>query len=162
MTRERMVDLALLSVRVGLGLLFLTFALEKFANPARTAKQIVDSNMLTSPWLELYAAGLPWWELAFGICFLLGIVTRIAGGAAFLALASYTIYLGAVANPQYPFFGVNALGILDRNVPLMFAALALALAGAGAYSIDAWLTHRRGVTRERPLSSSAVAHSRDP
>ncbi len=149
MRRERMVDLALLSVRVGLGLLFLTFALEKFSNPARTAKQIADSNMLASPWMELYAGGLPWWELAFGICFLLGLATRPIGVAAFLALTSYTVYLGAVANPKYPVFGVNALGILDRNVPLMFAALALALASAGAYSIDAWWSRRHAARAER-------------
>ncbi len=143
MMRERTIDLALLSVRVGLGVLFLTFALGTFRNPDAFAKQVADSDLLASPWLELFTAGKSWWELAFGIGFLVGLATRLVGVAAFLALISYTIFLGKVANPPYPFFGLGATGNLDRNVALMFCALALAIAGAGAYSIDRLIARRR-------------------
>lgn len=143
MDRARTVSLALLSIRLGMAPLFVTFGLGSLRTPDAFAKQVTDSALLVSPWTELFTAGKPWWELAFGICFLLGLATRFMGASATLALISYTIFLGRVANPPFQFFGLNAAGILDRNVPLILAALALAIAGAGLYSVDALVARRR-------------------
>jgi len=144
MAGDRATDLGLLLLRIGLGLLFLIDSVRKFALAAEVHKAIAGSGLLPAPLAALYAAGIGWWELIFGICLLAGAATRATAGAACLALISYTIYIGAEGH--YPFFGVTPSGLLDRNVALIFAALALVVAGPGAYSLDR-LIFRRGRPR---------------
>jgi uncharacterized membrane protein YphA (DoxX/SURF4 family) len=149
---ENAFNLGLLSIRIGLGLQFLTYALVKLSNPAVVQRQVMESGILPSAIAGVYATLLPWWELAFGIGFLLGFATRFVGASAALALISYTIYVSITA--RYAVFGFSPAGI-DRNVALIFCSLGIALAGAGAYSLDAKLMRvlrrePRGAVRRAP------------
>src|SRR5688572_28957694 len=87
----RTVELGLLAVRVGLGLLFLTAGLAKLTAPGRFQALVYGAG-LTGPWADLYAAAGPGWEVAIGVACLLGWATRAAGAAAALVLAGYAAY----------------------------------------------------------------------
>jgi uncharacterized membrane protein YphA (DoxX/SURF4 family) len=147
---NRALNLGLLLVRIGLGLQFLTYALVKLTNPAPIQRQVLESQMLPPTLASLYAALIPWWELAFGIGFLVGFGTRFVGGSAALALISYTIYVSI--SSHYTVFGFSSAG-LDRNVALILCALGLALAGAGAYSADGWFNRAK---RYPPTTTAQV------
>lgn len=134
-------DLGALALRLGLGLLFLTFGLDKFNRPDVVAKQVADARLLPDLVATAFARGIGFWEVGLGALLLLGLLTRPAALVATLALVSYTIYLGVVG--QYPAFGVTPTGVTDRNVPLMAMALALAVVGPGRASLDALLARRR-------------------
>ena len=130
----RRLDLAALLLRLGLAVLFLSFGLDKFARPANIQRQVLDSQLLPDALARLFASAIGFWEVGLGLLFLLGLFTRPAALVAILALISYTIYLGIVG--QYPVFGFNQVGVVDRNVPLMFMNGAVLLLGAGAWSLD--------------------------
>jgi uncharacterized membrane protein YphA (DoxX/SURF4 family) len=130
----RRLDLAALLLRLGLAVLFLSFGLDKFARPANIQRQVLDSALLPEAVGRLFASAIGFWEVGLGLLFLLGLFTRPAALVAILALISYTIYLGVAG--QYPVFGFNQFGVVDRNVPLMFMSGALLTVGAGAWSVD--------------------------
>jgi putative oxidoreductase len=140
-TGARRVTVAALLLRLGLAALFLSFGLDKFARPANIQRQVVDSQLLSDALARLFASAIGFWEVGLGVLFLLGLFTRPAALVAILALIGYTIYLGVAS--QYPIFGVSQLGVVDRNVPLMFMSGALLVVGAGAWSLDRALGRRR-------------------
>ena len=142
MRRNHAGHLALLSLRIGLGLLFLVGYIGNSKDPAFVQSQVAGSGLLPPPLVGLYAAGLPYWELAFGLCFLLGLLTRITGFAAALAVVSYTVYLTTA--PVQQMLGPLAIPMLAHNITFISATLALAMAGAGAYSLDALLARGQG------------------
>src|SRR5262245_41453146 len=116
--RARQFDLSALLLRVGLAALFLSFGLDKFHRPANVQTQVLDSQLLPETLGRFFASGIGYWEVGLGVLFLLGLFTRPAALVAILALISYTIYLGVASH--YPYFGVSQLGVVDRNVPLIF------------------------------------------
>src|SRR5438876_639049 len=130
----RRVDLGALLLRLGLAILFGTFGLDKFARPDNVQRQVIDSRLLPDALAPLFARAIGFWEVALAIMFLLGLFTRPAAVVAFLALASYTVYLSAAG--QYPIFAFNQFGVVDRNVPIMFTTTALLLLGPGVWSVD--------------------------
>ena len=140
-TGARRLDLAALLLRLGLAALFLSFGLDKFARPANIQRQVFDSQLLPESLARLFASAIGFWEVGLGLLFLLGLLTRPAAVIAILALISYTIYLGVAS--QYPVFGFNQVGVVDRNVPLMFMSGALLFVGAGAWSVDRALARAR-------------------
>jgi uncharacterized membrane protein YphA (DoxX/SURF4 family) len=152
---DRAISLGLLLVRIGLGLQFLTYALAKLANPSLIQRQVLDSQMLPPAVASLYGTLIPWWELAFGVCLLLGFATRFIGASAALALISYTMYVSI--SSHYPLFGFSSAG-LDRNITLILCALGLAVAGAGAYSVDRLLLRTRQPA-PNPIVERAAARS---
>jgi uncharacterized membrane protein YphA (DoxX/SURF4 family) len=133
-TGARRLDLAALLLRLGLAVLFLSFGLDKFARPANVQTQVLDSQLLPEALARLFAGVIGFWEVGLGVLFLLGLFTRPAALVAILALISYTVFLGVAS--RYPVFGFSQLGVVDRNVPLMFMTAALLLVGAGAWSVD--------------------------
>jgi putative oxidoreductase len=134
-------DLGALVLRVGLGALFLTFGLDKFRRPDVILQQVGDAHMLPEVVVPVFARAIGVWEVGLGVLCVLGMLTRPAAVLSAAALASYTAYLGVVG--QYPAFGLTQIGVVDRNVPLIAMALALALIGPGRVSLDALLARRR-------------------
>jgi uncharacterized membrane protein YphA (DoxX/SURF4 family) len=97
MTCEQARNYSALVLRIGLGSLFLISWQGKLASPEGLNATVVGSGMLAPPFDILFATALPYWELAFGVCFFFGLFTRVASVGALLALASYTIYLAQPA-----------------------------------------------------------------
>ena len=131
---SKRLDVAALLLRLGLAVLFFSFGLDKFARPANIQRQVLDSQLLPDALGRIFASAIGFWEVGIGLLFVLGLFTRPAALVAILALISYTVYLGVAG--QYPVFGFNQFGVVDRNVPLMFMDGALLLLGAGAWSLD--------------------------
>jgi uncharacterized membrane protein YphA (DoxX/SURF4 family) len=139
-----------LFLRLGLGSLFLAGLQHKLQDPAALYAQVASSHLLAPPFDALFATALPYWELAFGVCFLLGLFTRWAALAAFLALTSYSIYVAQPSSQAH--LASVGLGpvMLSHDITFMLMTVALCISGAGAYSLDSLLAARR-LTRPRWL-----------
>lgn len=122
-------DLGLLILRIGLGIVFISHGWMKIRNPSQWAQ-----NMGLAP---IFGILVSIGEFFGGLGILFGFLTQIA------AIGPLLVMLGALryhifvwkqqfinlenGSWEYPFF-------------LAVAALAIALLGAGEYSIDAWLS----------------------
>jgi len=124
------IDVALLWLRVSFGLtLALTHGLNKLQAPARFLENVAQRGF-PAPSLLGWAAILS--ELVGGIALALGLFTRAAGVfvASTLLIAAFKVH---AADP-----------FAKKELALAYAAIGLAfvLAGAGRYSVDAWLAHK--------------------
>jgi len=145
MSCEQTRNVTSLFLRLGLASLFLVSFQNKLASgPAALYGMVANSHLLSPPLDGYFAMALPYWELAFGICLLLGVATRFTSLGAFLALTSYSIYIAQPASQAR--LGQLGLGpaMLSHDVTFMVFAIALCVAGAGAYSVDALLAARHG------------------
>lgn len=90
---------------------------------------------LPSPYLAAWGVGL--FELVAGLAILIGFQTRIAAGllAAFCLIAGYLGHYGQGNDPMLAFLHTQ---MLMKDIAIAGGFLALAIAGAGAYSIDGW------------------------
>jgi len=141
-------DLALLVLRVGLGLIFLVkgwlhvAGLEGYTN--------AFANSFGIPLPQVLAPLTAYVELIAGAAILLGVLTRYAGGALAIIMAVATLQVklpGAFSiNPEtgevraQDFLGLN--GFWDLELSLFILALALFLVGPGAYSVERTLFRR--------------------
>ncbi len=120
-------DIALLILRIGLGITFVAHGWMKIRNPARWAKNMGLPTIIGL----LVAIG----EFFGGLGIFFGFLTQLAAfGPLFVMLGALRYHIFVWKNKfinleddswEFPFF-------------LAVAALALALMGAGAYSIDAY------------------------
>ncbi|KGD86159.1 DoxX family protein [Rhizobium sp. YS-1r] len=134
----------LLAARVLLAIMFITSGFQKLIDPSGTAGMITGAGIPAAALLA-YVAGL--FELVAGLAVLTGFQTKIAAIllALFCLFTAFVFHNGAI---NIPGFTPEANGLLTvfnglifwKNVSLAGGFLALAAAGAGAYSIDA----RRG------------------
>lgn len=134
----------LLAARVLLAIMFITSGFQKLIDPSGTAGMITGAGIPAAALLA-YVAGL--FELVAGLAVLTGFQTKIAAIllALFCLFTAFVFHNGAI---NIPGFAPEANGLLTvfnglifwKNVSLAGGFLALAAAGAGAYSIDA----RRG------------------
>jgi uncharacterized membrane protein YphA (DoxX/SURF4 family) len=60
------------------------------------------------------ATGLPWLEIAVGLCLLVGIVPQIAAGVAVLLSAAFILHNGFMIANGMGYHPCGCLGILDR------------------------------------------------
>ncbi len=128
---------ALAVLRIALGFLFVAHGWQKFTEYTIAGTQASFAQMGV-PAAEIAAPLVATLELAGGIALILGVFTRIAAaalavnmvGALFLVHASAGVFVG---NGGYEL--VLILGA---------ASLALALAGAGRFSVDHALFGRKG------------------
>ncbi|MFE0015609.1 DoxX family protein [Mesorhizobium sp. NPDC059054] len=90
---------------------------------------------LPSPQLAAWGVGL--FELIAGFAVLIGFQMRIAAGllAAFCLIAGYIGHYGQGEDPTLAFLHTQ---MLMKDIAIAGGFLALAVAGAGAYSIDGW------------------------
>jgi putative oxidoreductase len=126
-------DLALLALRVTLGVVFLAHGAQKgfgaFGGPGFAGATGFVGSLGFRParlWAALAVAG----ELAAGLLLLLGFLTPLA---ALLVLATMAVAIAKVHGPK-GFF--NQKGGYEYNLVLSIAALAVALAGPGKLSLD--------------------------
>lgn len=134
----------LLAARVLLAIMFITSGFQKLIDPSGTAGMITGAGIPAATLLA-YVAGL--FELVTGLAVFTGFQTKIAAIllALFCLFTAFVFHNGAI---NIPGFAPEANGLLTvfnglifwKNVSLAGGFLALAAAGAGAYSIDA----RRG------------------
>jgi len=78
----------------------------------------------------LYAAILPYLQLATGSLLLIGLWTNAVAIVAALIFLSYIVVNGVFPYPEAP-------EIFNKDIILLFASLTLLACGAGAFSIDA-------------------------
>lgn len=148
--RERLAGLAMLPLRLFLGVTFLYAGFDKYtdAGPFSAMDRDTMASMLehgrdhaAAPWLNDLAVdnpdvllnGAAVTEIVVGAAVLLGVATRLAAlGGAVLAL-SFWLTISWDTSPYY--FG--------QDLPVLAGFAALVLGGAGAFSLDSWLAARR-------------------
>ena len=125
------VDLALLLVRVALGVVFVMHGWQKLT----TIGHAGFAGMLASmgvPFPAAFAAIVLAVELGGGLAILAGLLARPAG----LLLAVNMLVAGSLVHLKNGFFLPNGF---EFTFVLMLLSLAITAAGAGAYSLDARL-----------------------
>ena len=134
----------LVLVRILLSFMFIMAGYGKLADPAGTAGMISGAGLPAADLLA-YAAGL--FELVAGLFILVGFQTKITAWiiALFCVFTGLVFHTGTVAIEGWPEGALGWINTLNqimvmKNVTLAGGYIALAITGAGAYSIDA----RRG------------------
>jgi putative oxidoreductase len=130
-------DLGLLALRVAVGLVFLGHGAQKafgsFGGPGFAGMNGFIESMGFRParlWTALAVTG----ELLAGVLLVLGLLLPVA---AFFVVATMAVAVAKVHGPK-GFFVQN--GGYEYNLILAIAALALAVTGPGAFSLD-YLLH---------------------
>ncbi len=133
-------DVGLLLLRLTLGLVFLGHGAQKafgaFRGPGFAGATGFIGSLGLRParfWTALAVSG----ELVAGLLFVLGLLTPVAG---LLVLATMAVAIAKVHGPK-GFFVQD--GGYEYNLVLIIAAVALALVGPGAFSLD----HLLGLAR---------------
>lgn len=137
-------NLLLLAARVLLSAMFILSGYPKLLDPAGTAGMIAGAGFPAATALA-YLAGI--FELVVGLFVLVGFQTRISAIllALFSAFTGLMFHSGAINMPDFPAAANGMLTMFNglmmmKNLTIAGGFLALAAAGAGAYSLDA----RRG------------------
>lgn len=132
----------LLAARVLLSVMFIMAGFPKLIDPSQTAGMISGAGLPAATALA-YLAGI--FEVVAGLAVLVGFQTKIAA----LLLAAFSIFAGLVFHSgviNIPGFSPEANGLLTvfnglmmwKNISIGGGFLALAAAGAGAWSVDAY------------------------
>ena len=134
----------LVLVRILLSFMFIMSGYGKLADPTGTAGMISGAGLPAADLLA-YAAGL--YELVAGLFILVGFQTKITAWtvALFCVFTGLVFHTGTVAIEGWPEGALGWINTLNqimvmKNITLAGGYIALAITGAGAYSIDA----RRG------------------
>lgn len=134
----------LVLVRVLLSFLFIMSGFGKLTDPSGTAGMITGAGLPAADLLA-YAAGL--YELVAGLFILVGFQTKITAWsiALFCVFTGLVFHSGTVVIEGWPEGALGWINTLNqimmmKNITLAGGYIALAIIGAGAYSIDA----RRG------------------
>ena len=130
------VDVALLVLRIGVGLIFAVHGAQKlfgaWNGPGFAGWTGVMANMGYRP-ARVFALASALGEFAGGLLFALGLITPIA---AFVLVAQSVVIIGA-AHWRKGFF--NRDGGFEFPLALLIGVVAILIAGPGAYSLDAVL-----------------------
>lgn len=128
-----MVNAALLAARLLLAFLFLSSGFSALGDVAGTTAYF-SSLGFPAPALVAWATGL--FEIAAGVLIVVGLQTRAAALllAAFCLAAAFTGHYGQGGDPTLAFMHSQAL---MKDVAIAGGFLALAVAGAGSWSLDA-------------------------
>lgn len=144
-------DRGVLMLRLALGTVFVMHGWQKLAVMGH-AGVAGFLTQLGVPFPGVSAALLIAVELGGGLALLAGAFTRVAGLliAAAMLVAVVTVHL------PNGYFLPNGY---EFTLTLLLANLSVAMTGAGAYSVDRWLTSRRSVERrqERPAAARLAA-----
>jgi putative oxidoreductase len=132
----------LLIARILLSFMFILAGLGKFGDPASTAGMITQAGIPAATLLT-YVAGI--FEVVAGLAVLVGFQTKIAAVllAGFSVFTALVFHSGAINIPDFP-AGANGLLTLFnslmmmKNLAVAGGFLGLAVAGAGAWSVDGY------------------------
>lgn len=124
---EKSARIAIVVIRLGLGIIFLVHGAAKVAHLSETIESL-SVGVGIPPWLAFMVAAT---ELLGGVGLILGLFARFA------ALGVGTVMIGAIitVHAQHGFFLQNHG--YEYNLALIAMAFAVILAGAGPWSIDA-------------------------
>jgi putative oxidoreductase len=147
------VSLALLIVRLGLGVVFLAHGIKHAMGRAKTTRWF-GSLGFTSPEIQWFASTAT--EIAAGVLLIVGLLTSVAAAAviAVTVVAFWTVhrpagfFITAFMKPDVEVEGYEYV------LTLAVVALALAVGGPGEWSID-WLIETDGVTLAEYLDGRA-------
>ena len=131
--------IGLMLARLPIGALFVLKGWEKVHNIGATqfvAAHITKVPKYMPPWFpKVYLTTVPYAELAFGIFFILGLLTRVSGFFASLMLVSFIMVVGLKdTNPD-----LNSAWPFHPNLVYLATTLLLFFAGPGKISVDGWL-----------------------
>ncbi len=138
------INLALLIVRIGLGVVFLAHGIKHAMGRAKTARWF-GSLGFKSPGFQWFASTAT--EIGAGVLLIAGLLTSVAAAAviAVAVVAFWTVHRSAgffITSFMKPEVEVEGY---EYVLTLAVMALALAVAGPGEWSID-WLIDIDGVT----------------
>ncbi len=126
--RESSIDLALLILRLTLGILILLHGLSKLPPPPAFIVDVVTKAGLPS----LLAYGVYIGEIVAPILLIVGIWTRLA---ALVIVINMIVAVGLVLMPHLFAMGKTGGYALESEAFYLFVAIALALTGAGRFSV---------------------------
>jgi uncharacterized membrane protein YphA (DoxX/SURF4 family) len=96
-----------LIARVVLGVLYIYMGLNKALHPVEFLKLVRQYDLVnTPPWLNMIAAGLPWFEVFCGVLLLAGVAVR---GSALLSLLMLVPFTALVLNRALAIQAAGAL-----------------------------------------------------
>lgn len=140
-------SIALAAARLMMGWIFIPSGISKLTNVDATAAYITNTAGLPMP--EVVALGTGLFEVVFGLALIAGFQTRLAGIAlaVFSVLTAVLFHAGQGAVPGLSEQAVALLSELHfymvfKNLSMAGGLLAIAMHGAGAWSVDAKLGHR--------------------
>lgn len=133
-------NVLLLLARILLSVMFIMAGFGKFTDPAGTAGMITQAGLPAATALT-YLAGL--FELVAGLAVLIGFQTKIAAIllALFCVFTGLVFHSGAINVPDFPPAANGLLTMFNglmmmKNLTIAGGFLGLAVAGAGAWSVD--------------------------
>lgn len=147
------INLALLIVRIGLGLVFLAHGIKHAMGRDKTIGWF-GSIGFKSPGFQWFASTAT--EIGIGVLMIVGLITSVAAAAliAVMVVAFWTVHRSAgffITSFMKPDVDVEGY---EYVLTLAVMALALAVAGPGEWSID-WLIDIDGVTLAEYLDGRA-------
>ena len=132
----------LLAARILLSFMFILSGLSKFGDPASTAGMISQAGIPAATLLT-YVAGI--FEVVTGLAVLVGFQTKIAAVllAGFSAFTALVFHSSAINIPDFPAAANGLLSLFNslmmmKNLAIAGGFLGLAVAGAGAWSVDGY------------------------
>jgi uncharacterized membrane protein YphA (DoxX/SURF4 family) len=133
-------SLAPLLLRIGVGAVFLFTGLEKVVRGPDFV--IPYFSEFSIAWPEISGPVISYFELVGAICLLLGLGTRLL---AVLFAAEMLVIIAVIRLPDAAVADsvVDSVAVLRLEMLLALSATALALLGAGRWSLDAKLHRRR-------------------
>ena len=137
-------NILLLVARILLSVIFILSGISKFADPASTSGMIAGAGLPMAGVLT-YVAGI--FETVTGLAILVGFQTTLVSYllAAFCVFTGFVFHSGAINIPGFPPEANGMLSMFNqimlmKNLSIAGGFLALSIAGAGGWSVDA----RRG------------------
>lgn len=138
-------DLALILLRVPIGLYFALAGYNKIAGPGVVgfvSSNIENASRFMPPAVgKAYLFSLPFVELLVGLMLIVGMFTRVSAVLVFLMLVSFIIAATGVS--------ANIAGVVGSggppfhaNVVFLFLALAILILGPGRWAMDQLLRNR--------------------
>lgn len=134
-------NLILLVARVLMAAIFLLSGLSKFSDPASTAGMIAGAGLPMAGTLTYLAAIF---ETLAGLAILIGYQTRYVSYllALFCVFTGFVFHSGAINMPAFPAEANAMLSLFNqislmKNITIAGGFLALSVAGAGGWSLDA-------------------------
>jgi putative oxidoreductase len=133
-------NLVLLIARILLSAIFIVAGATKFPDIGQTAGMITQAGLPAAVPLAYLAAIF---EVVAGLAILIGFQTRIAAYvlALFCIFTAFVFHSGPIAIPDFPEGANQLLSVFNqimmmKNLAIAGGFLALAVAGAGAWSVD--------------------------